>query len=71
MIHNFIWKLHTINRLFEEYSIQNMIVDRDQCFAFQENINVNIIQRAQMVAVRDNIVNQIWKIIELVKYSLI
>ena len=48
-----------------------MIIDRDQCFAFQENINVNIIQRAQMVTVRDNIVNQIWKIIELVKYSFI
>ena len=39
-IHNFIWRHHTINRLFEEYSIQDMIVYGEQGIEFQEGINI-------------------------------
>ena len=60
-IHNFIRRHHTIDRLFEEYSIQDMIVEGEQGFGFQEGINVDVAQRAQMAEVRDNIANQIWE----------
>ena len=60
-IHNFIRRHHTIDRLFEEYSIQDMIVDGEQGIGFQEGINVDVAQRAQMAQVRDNIANQIWE----------
>ena len=44
-IHNFIWRHHTIDKLFEKYSIQDMIVDEEQGFSFQEGIEVDVTQK--------------------------
>ena len=38
-----------------------MIVEGEQGFGFQEGINIDVTQRAQMAEVRDNIANQIWE----------
>ena len=59
-IHNFIRMQHGTDRLFGDYSREDMIVDEQSLRVDQEGVDINAIEATQMAQVRETIANQMW-----------
>ena len=60
-IHNFIRLQHRIDRLFGQYSVEDLITNEQGLRVDQQGINIDATQANQIAQVRETIANQMWE----------